>query len=141
MEVLPDAIMGAGKTTKENIINFKNNLSIKTAELAFNEYPVYINTVATDIIIITNDGNKILGTYNHIYKGNSLLIEIDGKWETWAKVKNKIKTIIFLDDLNLHESVRHLWSEQGFSFSKFYREGYKDKIINELINNELTKVA
>lgn len=126
-------------TTKEDIINFTNSLLVKTNELHFEKYFAYINTTDTSIIIITKDNKKVIGRYDHIYKGNIIKIEINGKWETWAKVKNKIKTIVFIDNLQYHESVRHLWSENGFSFTKFYREGLKDNIVNNLLNNELIK--
>ncbi len=128
-------------TTKEDIINFTNKLLIKTNELHFDKYYAYIHTIDTDIMIITKDNKKIMGRYDHIFKSNSIKIEINDKWESWSKAKNKIKTIIFVDSLHYHESVRHLWSERGFSFTKFYNEGYKDNIINELLNSESIKAA
>jgi hypothetical protein len=128
-------------TTKEDIINFTNKLLIKTNELHFDKYFAYIDTVDTEIMIITKDNKKVMGSYNHIYKGNHIQVKFDGKLYTWSKAKNKIKTIVFMDSLHYHESVRHLWSENGFSFTKFYNEGYKDNIINSLLNNELIQVA
>ena len=122
-------------TSKEDVINFINSKLIKTNELAFSKYSISINTISNDIILITHKGEKIFTKYNH-YK-NNIQIELNNKWVNWSQTKTKIKKIIFLDDFIYHESVRHLWSERGFSFIKFYHEGIKEK----LINNELLKIA
>lgn len=122
------------KTTKENIISFVKSKLIKTNELAFEEYPIYINTIAIDIIIIDQEGKKQFAKYNHIYKGNIIKIEIDGKWLNWSQARKNIRKIIFMDNLVYHNHVTNLWSERGFSFSKFYLEG----IENELKNNILS---
>ena len=121
------------KTTKKTIINFIESKYIKTDELAFNEYPIYIDTIAIDIIIIYQKGNKQFARYNHIYKGNMIKIEINGEWVNWSQAKKDIKKIIFMDNLVYHNSVRQLWNEKGFSFSKFYSKG----IYQELKNNIL----
>jgi hypothetical protein len=120
-------------TNKQDIINFINSKRILTSEKAFNQYPIYIDTIDNEIIIITKDNRKILGMYDHIYKGNIIKIKIDNKWYNWSQVKNKIKQIIFFDNLEYHELVRNLWTERGFSFIKFYQEGIKDKLVNELL--------
>lgn len=121
------------KTTKESIINFTKSKLIKTNELAFEEYPIYIDTIAIDIIIIDQEGKKQFAKYNHIYKGNMIKIEINGEWVNWSQAKKDIKKIIFMDNLVYHNSVRQLWNEKGFSFSKFYSKG----IYQELKNNIL----
>jgi hypothetical protein len=43
-----------------------------------------------------------------------------------------IKILIF-DGLEYHESVRYLWTDRGFSFTKFYQDGVYDKLISELL--------
>lgn len=123
----------SAETTKESIINFTQSKLIKTTELAFEEYPVYIDTLTTDIIIIDSKGQKQFAKYNHIYKGSVIKIEMNGKWINWSQAKKNIKKIIFMDSLEYHNHVAELWNEKGFSFSKFYLEG----IENELKNNIL----
>lgn len=126
-----------GKTTKEDIVKFTNALHIKTNELAFDKYPIYINTVSTDIIIITNKGEKLFARYDHIFKNNSIKIEINGKWINWSQAKNKIKKIIFLDSLYYHNSVRHIWSENGYNSIKFYNQGLYDELKNDILSQKL----
>lgn len=120
-------------TIKENIINFTQSKLIKTKELAFEEYPVYIDTLTTDIIIIDSKDQKQFTRYNHIYKSNIIKIELNGKWINWSQAKKNIKKIIFMDSLTYHSAVQNLWNEKGFSFTKFYLEG----IENELKSNIL----
>jgi len=120
-------------TIKENIISFTQSKMIKTKELAFEEYPIYIDTLTTDIIIIDNKGQKQFARYNHIYKGNIIKIEINDKWINWSQAKKNIKKIIFMDNLIYHLSVRNLWNEKGFSFTKFYLEGIGDELKNNIL--------
>ena len=120
------------KTTKQDIINFTKSKLIKTNELD-QGYPVYIDTLTNNIILITKKGEKIFTRYNHIYKGNIIQIELNNSWYNWSKAKNKISKIIFLDNIIYHPIAKNLWNEKGFSFMKFYSEGIKDKLINELL--------
>jgi len=120
-------------TTKENIINFTQSKLIKTKELAFEEYPIYIDTLTTDIIIIDSKGNKQFARYNHIYKGNVIKIEINDNWINWSQAKKNIKKIIFMDSLTYHSTVQSLWNEKGFSFTKFYLEGIETELKNNIL--------
>jgi len=121
------------KTTKENIISFVKSKLIKTNELAFEEFPVYINTIAIDIIIIDQEGQKQFAKYNHIYKGNIIKIEVNGKWINWSQARKNIRKIIFMDNLVYHNHVTDLWSERGFSFSKFYNNNIHDTLKDNIV--------
>jgi hypothetical protein len=119
-------------TTKSDIVNFTNRLKINTNEIDKNyNAPVYVDPTTTDIILITVSG-KVWGRYNHIYKNGNIKIEVDGKWENFSKVKNKIKSIIFLDDINKHETLRKLWSENGFKWNREEISNTKEMIYNSL---------
>jgi len=122
-------------TTKESIISFINSKLIKTNELAFDEYPVYIDTLTNDIVIIDNAGNKQFTRYDHIYKGNVIKIEINGNWTPWNKAKKNIKKIVFMDNLVYHESAKDYWSEGGFSFSKFYSNNIYDTLKDNILKS------
>jgi len=119
-------------TTKESIINFIQSKLIKTSEIAFDEYPVFLNTLSTDIIIIDRNRCKQFAKYSHIYKGNAIRIEINGSWINWGQAKKGISEIIFMDYLHLHPIARHLWSEKGFSFKRFWA-GVDQEVKNEIL--------
>ena len=126
-------------STKESFIKFLSNLHIKTKELAFDRYNIYIHTTDIIIAIVTNKNEVEITSFNHIYKNNSIRMRIGGKLCTWSQIQKKVKTVYFIDNLNLHESVRHLWNEKGFKFDVAWdlmekvKQDLKNKIENELL--------
>ncbi len=126
-------------TKKCSIIQFIESKKIKTNEVAYNKHPIFLNPLGVEIILIFKDDERCLSRYNYYFQNNKLYFDINGNWLPWGKIKHKIKTIFFLDNLMLHPKAKKLWNNKGFLFTKFYKNKVHDNIVTEILNEVQNK--